>query len=73
MHGNVNEWCEDWSGPYSQAPSDGSARTKPRAAKIRRGGYWGSPAEYCQSSTRGTVGPLYPNKERGFRPAADLP
>lgn len=26
MHGNVLEWCQDWLGEYSRAPSDGSSQ-----------------------------------------------
>jgi len=33
MHGDVYEWCEDYCGPYSNAPMDGTAQTIKKAPK----------------------------------------
>ncbi|MEA3445959.1 MAG: formylglycine-generating enzyme family protein [Bacteroidota bacterium] len=52
MHGNVWEWCSEWSGAYST-----SAQTNPKGAssgsiRVRRGGSWFSNAYYCRSALR---------------------
>jgi len=52
MHGNVEEWCQDWAGRYRggialdpQGPAKGSSR-------VFRGGDWGHEASACQSAFR---------------------
>ena len=52
MHGNVEEWCMDWYGPYSpeeqkdpQGPSDGDFR-------VTRGGSHNTPERYLRSVNR---------------------
>ena len=55
MAGNVWEWVEDdWHGSYDGAPDDGSAwNDSPRAAaRVRRGGGWGSAADALRASYR---------------------
>jgi formylglycine-generating enzyme required for sulfatase activity len=56
LHGNVWEWVEDdWHGGYGGAPEDGTAwGDEPRATvRVRRGGSFGSTAEYLRASARG--------------------
>jgi formylglycine-generating enzyme required for sulfatase activity len=57
MHGNVSEWCNDWSDTYPTGsvtdpggPSSGSSR-------VFRGGSYGSFANYCRSAHRGSYSP----------------
>jgi sulfatase modifying factor 1 len=56
MHGNVEEWCHDWYGPY-----EGGAQTDPVGRvdgdfKVTRGGSHGTFAYYLRSANRmGTV------------------
>ncbi len=54
MHGNVWEWCEDL---YS---ADGSLR-------VRRGGSWDSPAEYCRAAYRAYLDPALSYFPLGLR------
>ena len=68
MHGNVWEWCSDWSdsnyGTGSQTnptgPSSGSYR-------VIRGGSWFYDAQICRSSNRGYHGPTDSSTAIGFR------
>ncbi|MEY4179090.1 MAG: hypothetical protein RLY70_2664, partial [Planctomycetota bacterium] len=55
MHGNVQEWCEDWD-------TEGVNR-------VIRGGSGFISAEYCLSSYRGRSGPSYRSAYLGFRVA----
>jgi formylglycine-generating enzyme required for sulfatase activity len=57
MHGNVEEWCQDWYGTYPgrialdpQGPATGSAR-------VVRGGGWYCPGGDCRSAGRGSGDP----------------
>jgi formylglycine-generating enzyme required for sulfatase activity len=67
MHGNVLEWCQDWSARYDggialdpQGPTTGSAR-------VARGGYWADAAEGCRSADRAAFFPDYVDRNIGFR------
>jgi formylglycine-generating enzyme required for sulfatase activity len=55
LYGNVWEWVEDdWHGSYEAAPADGTAWVdEPRAAaRVRRGGGFGSAAGILRASSR---------------------
>ena len=74
MHGNVYEWCLDWFAPYST-----SAVTDPvgwsnssQGYRVVRGGYVGSSASGCRSSSRSNVVSDAGRWDYGFR-AAVLP
>jgi len=67
MHGNVYEWCQDWSGDYSSdsvtdptGPSSGSYR-------VNRGGSWSHGAGSCRSADRGGLEPGRRGDDLGFR------
>jgi formylglycine-generating enzyme required for sulfatase activity len=67
MHGNVFEWCNDWSGGHDssavvdpQGPSTGSWR-------VNRGGGWGYSASGCRSAYRFESPPSYRHGYLGFR------
>ncbi|MCE9532748.1 MAG: formylglycine-generating enzyme family protein [Planctomycetes bacterium] len=72
MHGNVRELCDDWYGPYKNAPNDGTAQNNRQTADVRmmRGGSWYDSAQNCRSSTRHSYTP--DNGGVGFRLAATL-
>lgn len=56
MHGNVNEWCQDWyHGSYDGAPTNGRAWESAGPYKqvhVIRGGSWGNSADKCRSAFR---------------------
>ena len=66
MHGNVREWCRDWSGSYTGdatdpvGPSSGSYR-------VARGGGWSDYAKWCRSAYRNGYSPGYRCNFIGFR------
>ena len=69
MHGNVWEWCYDWSGAYSLnnvidpvGPNTGSGR-------INRGGSFGFNARLCRSAGRYWNWPYLRSSDLGFRVA----
>jgi len=67
MHGNVDEWCNDWYGTY---PS--TAQTNPTGAvtgpsRVIRGGSWDSGALNCRSANRVSNYPFDFNFVIGFR------
>ncbi len=67
MHGNVSEWCEDWSGSYS-----GSAQTDPPGPsagsfRVQRGGAFLSSARNVRSADRFLNSPAFRDIIFGFR------
>ena len=67
MHGNVEEWCLDWYGPYSAeeqtdptGPADGEYR-------VTRGGSHHTPDEYLRSANRLAMIPEDKHSLTGFR------
>jgi formylglycine-generating enzyme required for sulfatase activity len=66
LHGNVEEWCEDWHGEYPFAVTDpkGSANGKYR---VLRGGSFINSASRARSSSRSDFTPSLRNFTFGFR------
>ena len=67
MHGNVEEWCQDWYGDYPrsavtdpQGPSSGSDR-------VSRGGGWRDNAIFCRSVDRSHRSSDIGSISQGFR------
>ncbi len=77
MHGNVNEYVEDCTGTYQDAPTDGRARRGPLALSaqchhIVRGGSWVTGPEAARSATRNAMASDASNNTVGFRVARSL-
>ena len=66
MHGNVLEWCWDWSG---EKLSGGTNPVGPEGGfhRVSRGGSWRSYPDDCRSAYRFSRDPLCRNDYLGFR------
>ncbi|MCA8972546.1 MAG: SUMF1/EgtB/PvdO family nonheme iron enzyme, partial [Planctomycetes bacterium] len=72
MHGNVREWCLDWSHPYSDPARDGDGlRTGSRQSDIvvTRGGAFDYPAIASRSARRDAWPPYSISANQGARAA----
>ena len=69
MHGNVWEWCEDFYGPYSKSPKDGTAQMVKQSNDVRvlRGGGWGIIPRNCRAAIRSYLPPEFHSSFFGFR------
>jgi len=68
MHGNLSEWCSDWSGAY---PTGSVIDPKGPAAggrRVLRGGSWVEHARDCRSASRDSLTPMNSSNTIGFRP-----
>jgi formylglycine-generating enzyme required for sulfatase activity len=70
MHGNVWEWCQDWSDKYASKEHvvDPPGATE-GVLRVIRGGSWFLSAVSCRSSYRYRDEPAYRNGGLGFRVA----
>ena len=66
MHGNVNEWCEDWYGEYPFAVTDPKGPAKGNS-RVLRGGSFYENASFTRSSCRLYSTPTSRNFVTGFR------
>jgi len=66
LHGNVWEWCQDWSG---EQPLGGINPTGPTEGELRilRGGSWSDDGQYCRSAFRYVDEPDYNLNNYGLR------
>ncbi len=69
MHGNVWEWCWDWSSDYPSTPVTDPDGPKSGEARIKRGGCWESGAFLCRSARRIGYPANTTNQYTGFRVA----
>jgi formylglycine-generating enzyme required for sulfatase activity len=67
MHGNLWEWCNDWSGPYGGTVTD-PVGSGTGSTRVRRGGEWNYIALLCRSAQRIDDTPGSSGKTVGFRP-----
>lgn len=69
MHGNVDEWCEDWFDLhyYSVSPSTDPTGPTSGSGPVVRGGWWGGTAQYCRSAERAWSYQTNTGSSLGFR------
>lgn len=81
MHGNVAEWCSDWSGTLTYGTDPKGPDSSVDECRVVRGGGWNSHPNNCASSARGGAYPSHVvsstveiyYKEIGFRLSRTLP
>lgn len=52
MHGNVEEWCHDWYGPYEAAAQTDPVGRASGQFRVTRGGSHSTPVRYLRSANR---------------------
>lgn len=67
MSGNVSEWCQDWSGPFSKKPQTNPTGPSTGSGRIFRGGSWYDDYKFCQVSYRLAREPENSRYTVGFR------
>lgn len=69
MHGNVNEWCNDWyaADDYGTSPSTDPLGPKTGEYRVFRGGSWIDLPERCRSAFRQSGDPGVQHLLLGFR------
>ena len=74
MHGNVEEWCADWYGPYVAAAQTDPVGRQSGQFRVTRGGSHSTPVRYLRSANRLGMIPQDSHYLLGFRVVqADLP
>lgn len=68
MHGNVWEWCSDWTSEYPKGTATDPVGPGEGSFRVRRGGGWFFGA-FCGSSDRSRYGPSHRGDVNGFRVA----
>lgn len=67
MHGNVEEWCMDWYGPYASGDATDPAGPRYGLYRVTRGGSHHTPEIYLASSRRMAMIPSDRHSLTGFR------
>ncbi|HIJ72415.1 MAG TPA: SUMF1/EgtB/PvdO family nonheme iron enzyme [Planctomycetes bacterium] len=67
MHGNVEEWCYDWYGPYEQAEQTDPAGRSDGDFRVSRGGSHNTLVKYLRSANRMATLPEDKHWMLGFR------
>jgi len=72
MHGNVQEWCQDWYGPYRPGPLVDPTGPPTGTQKVYRGGAYWRLAKDCRSAARKSAPENFRHAGIGFRVARTL-
>lgn len=67
MHGNVEEWCQDWYGPYSSGAQTNPGGPSKGLYRVTRGGSHNTPVKYLRSANRMAATPDDHHNQIGFR------
>jgi len=67
MHGNVFEWCWDWTGRYASEPQADPLGASSGSTRAGRGGSWGNTGRSLRSADKQGVPPNYRANYIGFR------
>lgn len=67
MHGNVEEWCLDWYGPYSDEAQTDPTGPATGLYRVTRGGSHHTPTDYLRSANRMAMLPDDRHSLTGFR------
>ncbi|MCF0168721.1 MAG: SUMF1/EgtB/PvdO family nonheme iron enzyme, partial [Bacteroidales bacterium] len=67
MHGNVEEWCLDWYGPYIEDEQTDPVGYSTGMARVTRGGSHNTPHKYLRSTNRMAMLPQDKHELTGFR------
>ena len=67
MHGNVEEWCQDWDGEYSSSAQADPPGPVSGSRRVTRGGSFYQTAQYVRSTKRYRVPPGAAGGGIGFR------
>lgn len=67
MHGNVEEWCADWYGPYTSAAQTNPGGPSTGLYRVTRGGSHNTPVEFLRSANRSAATPDDAHTQIGFR------
>ena len=67
MHGNVEEWCLDWYGPYLPGEQNDPAGRTTGDFRVTRGGSHNTPDKYLRSGNRMAMIPDDKHVQTGFR------
>jgi hypothetical protein len=67
MHGNAEEWCYDWYGPYAAGHQTDPVGSRDGISRVTRGGSHNTPVKYLRSANRQGMLPKDKHWLTGFR------